>query len=176
MLFTASQRKGIIVLIILIVCAIVLPKQFLRSDHKLFVINDTIPTTPVKKTQKKRNLFLLPYSPEIEEVQNLKSFYQKKVSTYRREIRNSIIESIEAKRNEEYENSVYIQVIPVFSLKDDLNEMSFKEVMKNPYLTYEDVKQIFEAKRKYHMISFSILEDRKILPVDKLRKIKPYFK
>ena len=54
--------------------------------------------------------------------------------------------------------------------------MSFKSVLHHPYLVYEDVQLIFNAKRKFGKINYSILESQKILPLFKLKKIKPYFK
>ena len=54
--------------------------------------------------------------------------------------------------------------------------MDFKTVLKHPYLAYEDVQLIFNAKRKFGKINFSILNSEKILPLYKLQKIKPYFK
>ena len=66
-------------------------------------------------------------------------------------------------------------VNPGLIRKKDLNTLTFKEVLRHPYLEYEDVKLIFNAKNKYKKISMDTLEKRKILPVYKLKKIKPYF-
>ena len=54
--------------------------------------------------------------------------------------------------------------------------MSFKSVLHHPYLVYEDVQLIFNAKRKFGKIDYSTLESQKVLPLFKLKKIKPYFK
>ena len=54
--------------------------------------------------------------------------------------------------------------------------MSFKAILHHPYLQYEEVQLIFNAKRKFGKINYSILESEKILPLFKLKKIKPYFK
>lgn len=58
----------------------------------------------------------------------------------------------------------------------DLDTMDFKSMLKHPYLAYEDVQLIFNAKRKFGKINFSILNSEKTLPLYKLQKIKPYFK
>ena len=65
---------------------------------------------------------------------------------------------------------------PALIKKKDLDTMSFKSVLHHPYLVYEDVQLIFNAKRKFGKINYSILESQKILPLFKLKKIKPYFK
>ena len=56
-----------------------------------------------------------------------------------------------------------------------LDTMSFKAILRHPYLEYEDVQMIFNAKRKYDSLSFQLLEEKKVLPAYKLKKIKPYF-
>ena len=53
--------------------------------------------------------------------------------------------------------------------------MSFKAILRHPYLEYEDVQTIFNAKRKYDSISIQLLDGKQVLPAYKLKKIKPYF-
>ena len=65
---------------------------------------------------------------------------------------------------------------PAFIRKRELDTMSFKAILHHPYLQYEEVQLIFNAKRKFGKINYSILESEKILPLFKLKKIKPYFK
>ena len=67
-------------------------------------------------------------------------------------------------------------VNPALIRKKQLDTMSFKSVLHHPYLEYEDVQLIFNAKRKFGKINYSILESQKVLPPFKLKKIKPYFK
>lgn len=67
-------------------------------------------------------------------------------------------------------------VNPALIRKKELDTMSFKSVLHHPYLEYEDVQLIFNAKRKFGKINYSILESQKVLPPFKLKKIKPYFK
>lgn len=181
MLFNASQRKGVLVLALLIVCLIVLPKQFLQSDHKLFVINDTIPTNSIsgENASKKRSISpFIPYNADLEEVQNLRSFYNKKVADYRKNLTDRIIhQKISGETKPDNDSTLHpFAPLPAFTLQDDLNQMSFKEVLQHPYLDYKDVQLIFKAKQKYRTVSFSILESHNILSADKLKKIKPYFK
>ena len=57
-----------------------------------------------------------------------------------------------------------------------MDSMSFKAILRHPYLEYEDVQLIFNAKRKYGHISIDVLEKQNILAGYKLKKIKPYFK
>ena len=70
----------------------------------------------------------------------------------------------------------HFSVNPALIRKKELDTMSFKSVLHHPYLVYEDVQLIFNAKRKYGKINYSILESQKVLPLFKLKKIKPYFK
>lgn len=60
-------------------------------------------------------------------------------------------------------------------LKSDLDTMSFKAILKHPYLEYEDVQMIYNAKRKYGHLSYAVLEEHKVLAPHKLKKMKPYF-
>ena len=66
-------------------------------------------------------------------------------------------------------------VDPSKIVKYRLDTMSFKAILRHPYLEYEDVQMIFNAKRKYDSLSFQLLEEKKVLPAYKLKKIKPYF-
>jgi hypothetical protein len=60
--------------------------------------------------------------------------------------------------------------------KRDIDTMSFTTLLRHPYLEYEDVTLIFDAKRAGGgRISYSLLEEKKVLPPRTLKKIKPYF-
>jgi len=61
-------------------------------------------------------------------------------------------------------------------IKRDLNTLSFKELLKHPYLDYNDVQLIFQAKTKYNKISVKLLQQKGILILSKIQKIQPYFK
>ena len=61
-------------------------------------------------------------------------------------------------------------VNPALIRKKELDTMSFKSVLHHPYLEYEDVQLIFNAKRKFGKINYSILESQKVLPPFKLKK------
>jgi len=61
-------------------------------------------------------------------------------------------------------------------IKKDLNALSFKEILKHPYLDYNDVILIFQAKKEYKEISVQILLQKGILIKSKIKQIQPYFK
>lgn len=73
-------------------------------------------------------------------------------------------------------NAHLFTINPTFIQKADMDSMSFKAILRHPYLEYEDVQLIFNAKRKYGHISIDVLEKQNILAGYKLKKIKPYFK
>lgn len=65
---------------------------------------------------------------------------------------------------------------PALIRKKDLQSLTFKEILKHPYLEYEDVVLIFQAKKKYGSVAYDTLRSHRVLPAHKLRKIKPYFR
>ena len=69
-----------------------------------------------------------------------------------------------------------LKVNPALIQKKDFRSLSFKEVLKHPYLEYEEVVLIFQAKKKYGIVTYDTLQKHKVLPIYKLRKIKPYFR
>ena len=72
-------------------------------------------------------------------------------------------------------------LLPLFTadanliVKQDLDTMSFKSVLRHPYLEYEDVQLIFNAKRELGTISYDSLQRHGVLPPQKLKRIKAYF-
>ncbi|MDR2131145.1 MAG: helix-hairpin-helix domain-containing protein [Odoribacteraceae bacterium] len=67
-------------------------------------------------------------------------------------------------------------VDPALIRKKALDTMSFRSMLRHPYLEYEDVELIFNAKRAAgDSLSYSLLEEKKVLVPQKLKKIKPYF-
>jgi hypothetical protein len=73
-------------------------------------------------------------------------------------------------------------LLPLFTVdatlvrKKAMDTMTFTSLLRHPYLEYEDVVLIFNAKRASgDSLSYSLLERKKVLVPRKLRKIKPYF-
>jgi hypothetical protein len=79
-------------------------------------------------------------------------------------------------------NLVVDSVLPFLTVdarlirKKAMDTMSFTSLLRHPYLEYEDVALIFQAKRAAgDSVSYSLLEERKVLVPRVLKKIKPYF-
>ncbi|MDR1274167.1 MAG: helix-hairpin-helix domain-containing protein [Odoribacteraceae bacterium] len=73
-------------------------------------------------------------------------------------------------------------LLPLFTVdaslvrKQAMDTMTFRSLLRHPYLEYEDVVLIFNAKRAAgDSLSYSLLERKKVLVPRKLKKIKPYF-
>lgn len=192
MLFNTSERKGILVLLLLITGLIVLPRQFLRTKQELFLLHDTIvikndKIIPVKEqiSKKVRNI------PKIIELNSADSitllsvrgigpYYATKIIKYRKRLGGYYSVRQLKELNMTYFNvdslaHLFI-VDTTLIVKKTLDSMTFKEVLSHPYLEYEEVKLIFNAKNKYQTVTFGLLSEKKILPDHKLKKIKPYFR
>ena len=57
-----------------------------------------------------------------------------------------------------------------------MDTMSFKSLLRHPYLDYEDVKLIFKMKNRYLHIDMETLKHEKLFPEDKIRKLALYFR
>lgn len=73
-------------------------------------------------------------------------------------------------------------LLPLFTVdaslvrKQAMDTMTFRSLLRHPYLEYEDVVLIFNARRAAgDSLSYSLLERKKVLVPLKLKKIKPYF-
>ena len=70
----------------------------------------------------------------------------------------------------------YLTADPSMIKKRLIDTMEFKELLSHPYLEYEDVRLIFNAKRAAGgHISYSLLQEKGVLPPRTLKRIKPYF-
>ena len=153
MFIRKSEKKGIITLGILTMALFVLPRTIHKSECPVFLIpysrlSDTTQTVSPK--------------PLVIELNSADS-------TALVSIRGIGLNNIDSLLP-------HFSVNPALIRKKELDTMSFKSVLHHPYLVYEDVQLIFNAKRKYGKINYSILESQKVLPLFKLKKIKPYFK
>ena len=150
MFIRKSEKKGIITLGILTMALFVLPQTIRKSECPIF---------------------LIPYSRLSDTTQPVS-------------LKHLVIE-LNSADSTTLIGVQYLNIdslLPCFSVnpalirKKELDTMSFKSVLHHPYLEYEDVQLIFNAKRKFGKINYSILESQKVLPPFKLKKIKPYFK
>ena len=158
MFIRKSEKKGIITLGILTMALFVLPQTIHKSECPIFLIpysrlSDTTQPVTLKHLVIELNSA---DSTTLIGVRGIGPYYAKKILRYREQLGG-------------FHSTRQLG-------KKELDTMSFKSVLHHPYLEYEDVQLIFNAKRKFGKINYSILESQKVLPPFKLKKIKPYFK
>lgn len=182
MFIRKSEKKGIITLGILTMALFVLPRTIHKSEYPVFLIpysrlSDTTQTVSPKPLVIELNSA---DSTALVSIRGIGPYYASKILRYREQLGG-----FHATRQLKEIKFQYLNIdslLPHFSVnpalirKKELDTMSFKSVLHHPYLVYEDVQLIFNAKRKYGKINYSILESQKVLPLFKLKKIKPYFK
>ena len=182
MFIRKSEKKGIITLGILTMALFVLPRTIHKSECPIFLIpysrlSDTTQTVSPKPLVIELNSA---DSTALVSIRGIGPYYANKILRYREQLGG-----FHATRQLKEIKFQYLNIdslLPHFSVnpalirKKELDTMSFKSVLHHPYLVYEDVQLIFNAKRKFGKINYSILESQKILPLFKLKKIKPYFK
>lgn len=200
MLFNSSQRKGVLILLALIVVAIVLPRQFLHPRQDFFLLpdagmlnsdslslTDTIAkASPISRPVPPKKSIPQPLelnsadSTGLVALYGIGPYYAGKILRYRERLGGFHTVGQLKEVNMAYfnvdSNLRLFSANPALIVKRGLDTMSFKAVLRHPYLDYEDVKKIFNAKRKYLTVSYSLLEEKNILSTEKLKKIEPYFK
>ena len=185
MIFNSTEREGVLVMLLLITGLIVIPR-FVRSGKPAFfllpeVINigkDSL--RPVSHREISPPLELnTADSSALVRIRGIGPYYASKIIKYRQRLGGfyAVRQLKELKMNHFNVDSCagVFTVDPSKIVKYRLDTMSFKAILRHPYLEYEDVQMIFNAKRKYDSLSFQLLEEKKVLPAYKLKKIKPYF-
>ena len=183
MFIRKSEKKGIITLGILIMALFVLPQAIHKNECPVFLIpysqfSDTTHSLPPKRLAIELNSA---DSATLVSIRGIGPYYAKKIMRYREQLGGFHATRQLKEMKFQYLNNIdsllpHFSVNPALIRKKELDTMSFKSVLHHPYLVYEDVQLIFNAKRKYGKINYSILESQKVLPLFKLKKIKPYFK
>lgn len=198
MVFNSLERKGAVILLFLVTAAFILPKQFRAENNDFFLLPlaetveiDTLvptatpPAKPMRPTAWKQKA--LPVvelnaadSAQLVQVKGIGAYYAGKILRYRERLGG-----FHAVRQLKEVNMTYFnvdssahrfRVDTALIVQRELDTMSFKSILRHPYLEYEDVRMMFEAKRKFGRMSIPILEENKVLPAHTLRRIKPYFK
>ena len=183
MFIRKSEKKGIITLGILTMALFVLPRTIHKSECPVFLIpysrlSDTTQTVSPKPLVIELNSA---DSTALVSIRGIGPYYASKILRYREQLGGFHAPRQLKEMKFQYLNNIdsllpHFSVNPALIRKKELDTMSFKSVLHHPYLVYEDVQLIFNAKRKYGKINYSILESQKVLPLFKLKKIKPYFK
>lgn len=182
MFIRKSEKKGIITLGILTMALFVLPRTIHKSECPVFLIpysrlSDTTQTVSPKPLVIELNSA---DSTALVSIRGIGPYYASKILRYREQLGG--FHTTRQLKEIKFQYLNIDSLLPHFSVnpalirKKELDTMSFKSVLHHPYLVYEDVQLIFNAKRKYGKINYSILESQKVLPLFKLKKIKPYFK
>lgn len=200
MFFSTAEKKGVLVLLFLITALFLLPRQFLARDCDLFLLPEVEETeadtqgflkspdgqsadfSPRIRSYKKKTVIVelnAADSLQLVKIKGIGPYYAIKILRYRERLGGfySVNQLKEVKMT--YFNvdsaTCFFQVNPQLIHKRNLDTMSFKAMLRHPYLEYEDVQLIFNAKRKFGTLSYQLLEEQKVLPAYKLKKIKPYF-
>lgn len=183
MFIRKSEKKGIITLGILTMALFVLPRTIHKSEYPVFLIpysrlSDTTQTVSPKPLVIELNSA---DSTALVSIRGIGPYYASKILRYREQLGGFHATRQLKEMKFQYLNNIdsllpHFSVNPALIRKKELDTMSFKSVLHHPYLVYEDVQLIFNAKRKFGKIDYSTLESQNILPLFKLKKIKPYFK
>lgn len=189
MLFNSSERKGIFILLFLIIAIIVIPQRILPEKPDFFLLpaeirGDSIVSPSIQyplKTQKFTPIELnTADSCTLVKLRGIGPFYASKIIRYRQQLGGfySVNQLKELKLTYfNVDSNAHLFTVDSSLIRPmDMDTMSFKAILRHPYLKYEDVQLIFNAKRKYGHVSYSILEEHNVLTKFKLKKLKPYFK
>ena len=197
MLFNASERKGIFAFLLLIISTIVIPRYFLAQEADFFLLPADIagdsllsttdtnrpPATPPFPAKVKRPAPVelnTADSATLVKIKGIGPYYAAKIIRYRKQLGGFYSVKQLNELNMKHFNvdscAHLFQVNPALIQPADLDTMSFKALLRHPYLAYEDVQLIFNAKQQYGHITYDTLKDHKVLTFFKLKKIKPYFK
>lgn len=155
MFIRKSEKKGIITLGILTMALFVLPRTIHKSEYPVFLIpysrlSDTTQTVSPKPLVIELNSA---DSTALVSIRGIGPYYASKILRYREQLGG-----FHATRQLKEIKFQYLNIdslLPHFSVnpalirKKELDTMSFKNVLHHPYLVYEDVQLIFNAKRKF---------------------------
>jgi len=185
MLLRTSEKRGLITLCIILIGFFILPTLFKPKDNPFILIaqsefTDTLSSTPKIQTPPPLIELNTVDSNGLLQIRGIGPYYASKILKYRRRLGG--FHSLKQLKEIQFQYLNIDSLLPLFRVdprhicKQDMDTMHFKAVLRHPYLTYEDVRLIFNAKRKWGKVNYSLLEEKKVLSPDKLKRIKPYFK
>lgn len=196
MLFVTRQRTGALVLLTLLVAVLLVPRYVFPRRHNLFLLvpldremmdRDSLPVSQ-PESDKRTSSFVRNRPVELNgadsaalvAVRGIGPYYASRIIRYRERLGGFYSVKQLKELNMQYfdvdSNAFAFTVDTTRIRKADLDTMSFKAVLRHPYLDYPDVQLIFNAKRKYGKISYALLKEHGVLPAHRLKKIAPYFK
>jgi len=113
-------------------------------------------------------------------IKGIGKYYASKIINYRQRLGGFIdlnqLEDINMQYLDLAVIKAHLYINKSLIIKKDLNALSFKEILKHPYLDYNDVVLIFQARKAYNKISVHLLLEKGILIKPKIERIQPYFK
>lgn len=185
MLLRSSEKKGILVLCVILTGFFILPSLFRPTDHSFILLSQVEPADTLLGSRLYQESFKpielnTADSSTLIRIKGIGPYYASKILKYRNRLGGFY--SPDQLKDIQFQYLNIDTLLHFFHAslryiqKKDMDTMSFKAILKHPYLEYEDVQLIFNAKRKWGNINYSILEEKKILAPYKLKKIKPYFK
>lgn len=184
MLLYHYEQKGLWVLTTLIVLLVVLPGQFSGGRDTFFLLEEIIlPDTNFSQIPEKQYSVLelnQADSLALIRIKGIGPYYARRILTYRERLGGFHTVNQLKELNMTYFNvdssAHLLTVNPALIRKKNLEVLTFKEILKHPYLEYEDVVLIFQARKKYGAVTYDTLRKHRVLPFHKLKKIKPYFR
>ena len=143
MLLYRYEKKGLVVLLFLIGNLIVLPRCFLNSKSTAFFICDTaemLPDTFRVQVQQEPLELNTADSVSLIQIRGIGPYYARKILRYRERLGGYCAVEQLKELNMTYFNVDSLGYLftadPVYIVKKDLNTLSFKEVLRHPYLEY----------------------------------------
>lgn len=183
MLLYHYEKKGLLAVLILATALVIVPRHIRQKQQEVFRLGNSFPLPDTTLIQIKKQPAPLELnvadSAALVRIRGIGPYYASKIIRYRERLGGYIrIEQLKELQMTYFnvDSSAHLfRIDQTLVRKQDFNRMTFREVLRHPYLEYEDVQLIFQAKSKYGKVSFDTLKHRNILPPYKLKKIKPYF-
>lgn len=176
-----SEKRGIMILSALILSFFILHEATGEKECSLFLLPaPSMIDTTILATRPPRAIELNSAdSATLVKIRGIGPYYAMKIIRYREQLGGFY--STKQLKEIKFQYLSIDSLLPRFTVnptlirKRELDSLDFKTVLRHPYLEYEDVVLIFNTKRKHGKINYTLLESERILPLFKLKKIKPYF-
>ena len=180
MVFNSLERKGALILACILGGILFLPRQVLPESHNLFLLTAPVEiktdTGDIKRKPSPQTATYPKYAPKppapvelnsadslaLLGIRGIGPYYTSRILRYRERLGGFYsvkqLKDLKMKYFDVDSNTHLFTVNPSLIQKKDLDTMSFKSILRHPYLEYEDVQLIFNAKRKFDTLSYSLLE------------------
>jgi len=187
--YSKSERAGIRVLCILIFLSCIIPfiYQPVRGSETSFItlkdsLNSKQSYRKVSKNYKKAEWITVDINiadtSELKVLSGIGSYYAKKIVKFRE--RAGGFHSVEQLNDINLHDGVYDRIKAHCVVKNpsvrkfDFDTISFKNLVHNPYFSFEQVKKVFKLKNDYRGITPEFLLEKGAIDTMLYFKIKPY--